>query len=95
MDRFELLKYVTDEVEKGNEHTVSGFSELIAEHGIESNMHVGKHNEIEGFFDDNTHVAEWLLGQFRQIIEEKSWFVMNSLINQSYSFLETLSAESE
>lgn len=88
MSKLELLKEVVNEVDNGNSDSVGQIAEMLKEKGITNNMHLGKHKEIEGFFDNEEHVIEWFLGQYVNIIESESWFAMNSLINQSSRWLE-------
>lgn len=92
-NRFELLQEITDAVDSGNTGIAYNLLDLLKEHGIEKNMHVGKQKEIAGFFDDENHVAEWYLGSYFSIIEDQAFFAMNSLINQSYAYLKRIRNE--
>ncbi|MCY9757734.1 hypothetical protein M5X00_26250 [Paenibacillus alvei] len=92
-NRFELLQEVVQAVDNGSPNTVDNVLDLLQEQGIVKNMHVGKQKEVAGFFDNEVHAAEWYLGGFYAIIEENAWFAMNSLINQSYSYLKRIRKE--
>jgi len=50
----------------------------LKELGLEANCHVGKSSD---FFKDEDRHVEWYAGQLLDIVDNKSWFAMNSLIN--------------
>lgn len=84
MSRIDLLKEVIEAVDRSGPSSTGEIALMIQENGIDENMHVGQTQE---FFEDKEKVAEWYLGQFLNIINKQSWFAMNSLINQSYSWV--------
>ena len=59
MDKNELLKQVICEIEKGNQ-CKDTILVLLNENNIAPSMHVG---QTKTFFEKDTHIAEWLLGQ--------------------------------
>lgn len=86
LNKIELLKQIVERVENSNPSSLGNVVNTLEENGIENNMHVGKPRD---FFDTDEKVAEWYLGQYLNIIDKESWYAMNSLINQSYSWVQS------
>lgn len=51
---------------------------MIVDAGLVPGIHVGADDNT---FDDPIRIAEWWLGQVANLIDTKSWFAMNSLLN--------------
>ncbi|TPF18029.1 hypothetical protein [Priestia megaterium] len=86
MSKVELLKLTVDKVASGTVSSITGIVPLLESRGIVENMHVGQPKE---FFSTDEEIAEWYLGQYISIINQESWFAMNSLINQSGAWVES------
>ena len=52
--------------------------EVLKERGLEANCHQGKPSE---FFTNEELTIEWYAGQLLDIVDNQSWFAMNSFIN--------------
>lgn len=50
-------------------------SRAMADRGLAANCHVGRDDL------DHEETVEWYAGQFLDLVEQRSWFAMNSLIN--------------
>ncbi|WP_182006318.1 hypothetical protein [Priestia aryabhattai] len=86
MSKVELLKLTVDKVASGTVSSIAGIVPLLESRGIVENMYVGQPKE---FFSTDEEIAEWYLGQYINIINQESWFAMNSLINQSGVWVES------
>ena len=51
--------------------------ELLAKRGLSSSCHVGR-KDLDQL---PVEAAEWYLGQFLDIVENQSWFAVNTYIN--------------
>lgn len=91
MDKVALLKKVTDMVDISGAQTVGAVIPMITEAGITSGIHLG---QPQAFFDeDDDRIVDWLLGQYLSVIENEAWFAVNSLINQSNTWVKKLEAK--
>ncbi|MBO1583294.1 hypothetical protein [Bacillus sp. XF8] len=82
MSRREQLAYVVGIIDNGGR--LEKAIDFAKSYGIVTRMHEG---EDKKFFEDDDHVAEWLMGQFIYGFEEHKYLGYNTGINIAMSFL--------
>ena len=70
-----LIRTEIDRLDKGSESTAQTVIDNLTAGGVVRNIHVG--NKDLGKLE----TLEWYGGQIVDILENKSWFAVNSLIN--------------
>lgn len=73
-----LARQTYEAVEPHGPEMAGHVADTLKEQGIVSGMHAG--DDPDSF--DEVRTLEWALGQFVRLVEHKSWFAMNSMLNK-------------
>lgn len=73
-----LARQTYEVVEPHGPDAAVGMAEALVKEGIVAGAHEG--DDPDSF--DEVKTLEWALGRFVALVEHKSWFAMNSLLNK-------------
>lgn len=80
-----FIKNEIDKIDSGGIATALSVAKLFSEAGFVINAHLGYNGEWTP-----RRTMEWYAGQLLSIVENESWFAMNSLVNSCEKFTDIL-----
>jgi len=76
-----LIRDVADKLDKSDETTASKVVQPLRDAGIIPKCHEGENDKMTNTPEGRLIILEWYSGQILSIIDQKSWFAVNSWIN--------------